>query len=133
MLIAQSLDARVVSDKAFTRTAGTNTVTKIRVVDNPGRKNDRNPGRFFNAEGWGPTGEQLAKLVKGDVVSLAGELKLDKYTDKNGTERTDDVLVVTQFRVQKSDAFFDNKPQAPAQPQHAADDGPAPTDDSIPF
>lgn len=127
MNISTILDARVVSEKAFTRSAGTSTITKIRVADNPSRKNDRNPCRFLNAEGWGIVGEGLARLSKGDVVSLTGELKLDKYTDKNKVERQDDVIVVTAFRVQKSDSFFEKAKQ------QAEDDGPAPTDDDLPF
>lgn len=134
MFIAQSLDARVVSEQAFVRNTGTNTVTKIRVVDNPSRKTDRNPARFFNAEGWGQIGDQLARLKKGDIVSLSGELKLDKYTDKQGTARQDDVLTVTHFRVQKSEAFFEKK-EAPAEPPPAAEEfipGPG-ADSDIPF
>lgn len=116
-------DARIVSEKAFQRTAGDNTITKVRAADNPSRKNDRNPCRFTNIEGWGKVGEGLAKLSKGDVITAAGELKLDKYTDKNGTERIDDVLVITAFRVQKSTSFFEAA---------APDAAPAPSDD-LPF
>jgi single-stranded DNA-binding protein len=112
MFLGTIVDARVVSETAFTRQAGTSKVTKIRVADNPSRKSDRTPARFVNAEAWGTMGEQLAKLSKGDVVSLTGELKLDKYTDKKGVERTDDVLVVTQFRVQKSESFYVKGPAA---------------------
>lgn len=127
MNISTILDARVVSEKPFTRQAGTSSITKIRVADNPSRKNDRNPCRFLNAEGWGAVGEGLARLSKGDVVSLTGELKLDKYTDKQGTERIDDVIVVTAFRVQKSDSFF-NKDAAPAP------EAPVPSSsDDLPF
>lgn len=125
MFLGTIVDARVVSERAFVRNAGANTITKIRVADNPSRKADRTPCRFVNAEAWGATGEQLAKLSKGDVVSLSGELKLDKYTDKAGTERTDDVLTVTAFRVQKSESFFAAK-QTQVQAQ---DDGPTPDDD----
>ena len=128
MNISTIVDARVVSEKAFQRTAGTNTITKIRVADNPSRKNDRNPCRFLNAEGWGQVGEGLARLSKGDVVSVTGELKLDKYTDKNGTERVDDVIVVTAFRVQKSESFFSGGTKQADDVPHAQ-----PNDDSIPF
>ena len=134
MLIGTSLDARVVSAQPFIRETGKNRITKIRVVDNPGRKNDRNPARFYNAEGWGAVGDGLARLAKGDVVSLTGELKLDKYTDKTGAERTDDVLTVTNFRVQQSTAFFEGGPGSKVAEPHAVDDGPAPQDDDgIPF
>src|SRR5688572_13658217 len=99
MLLAQSLDARVVSEKATTRNTGSTTVTKIRCVDNPGRKSDRTPARFFNVEAWGALGIQLERLSKGDIISVGGELKLDKYTTKDGTERQDDILTATHFRV----------------------------------
>lgn len=131
MMISTIVDARVVSEKAFVRQAKDKSITKIRVADNPSRKNDRNPCRFVNAEAWGALGPQLAKLSKGDVVSLSGELKLDKYTDKNGQERTDDVLTVTSFRVQKSESFFSGGPST-----QAPDDGPVPgstEDEDLPF
>lgn len=131
MIISSIPDARVVSKQAFTRQAGDNKVTKIRVCANPARKNDRNPTRFLNAEAWGAVGDGLARLSKGDVVFLSGELKLDKYTDKTGTERTDDVLSVTHFRVVKSDSFFNDGKQAdpePSDPEQMPE-----TDDSIPF
>lgn|SRR5678815_268376 len=132
MLISQALDARVVSEKPFTRNTGKNSITKIRVVQNPSKRSERNPARFFNAEGWGKLGEDMGRLAKGDVVTLVGEMKLDKYTDKNGNERVDDVMTVTQFRVQKSTAFFEKPDQAPEQPM---DDAPPPpvADDDIPF
>lgn len=121
------VDARVVSEKPFTRQAGTSSITKIRVADNPSRKNDRNPCRFVNAEAWGVVGQGLGRLTKGDVVSLTGELKLDKYTDKQGQERHDDVLVVTAFRVQKSDSFFEKKEPAPDESPEAT------AGDELPF
>lgn len=128
MNISTILDARVVSEKPFTRDAGTTTITKIRVADNPSRKNDRNPCRFLNAEGWGVVGQGLAKLSKGDVVSITGELKLDKYIDKKSVERTDDVITVTAFRVQKSESFFDKSAPAPAD-----ESAPGFNDETIPF
>lgn len=134
MLLATAADARVVSKEAFTRAAGDNKVTKIRVVQNPSRKSDRNPARFFNAEGWGIVGEQLAKLEKGAIVTLFGELKLDKYPDKKtGQERIDDVLTVTHFRVQKSEQFF-GRPALGTGTDSVADPEPSPgIDTDIPF
>lgn len=127
MNISTILDARVVSDKAFVREAGTNKITKIRVADNPSRKSDRTPCRFLNAEAWGGTGDQLAKLTKGDVVSLTGELKLDKYKDKQGVERVEDVITVTAFRVQKSEAFYGAPKETVPETQVQA------PDDDLPF
>lgn len=118
MNISTIVDARVVSEKAFTRkTSGAtpNTITKIRLADNPSVKSDRNPTRFLNGEAWGKLGEQLAKLSKGDVISVTGELKIEAYKDKDGNERADDVLTISHFRVQKSDSFFGGKKaEAPA-------------------
>lgn len=123
MFIATAADARVVSEKAQTRQAGSSTVTKIRLVQNPQKKSERTPARFFNGEAWGTLGDQLAKLSKGDIITCSGELKKDKYTTKEGVEREDDVMVITHFRVQKSDSFFGREPEAPAPGG----------DDNIPF
>lgn len=121
MNISTIVDARVVSDKAFTRKTEKNTITKLRLADNPSRKNDRNPTRFLNGEAWGALGEQLAKLSKGDVISVTGELKIEKYTTKEGVEKFDDLLTITAFRVQKSESFFGNKQDETAEPADSAD------------
>lgn len=129
MNMSNILDARVVSEKAFVRENASSKVTKIRVADNASRKNDRNPCRFLNAEAWGVIGDQLAKLSKGDVVSLSGELVVDMYTDKQGQERRDDLIKVTAFRVQKSTSFFEPGTSTKTAPEET----PAPTDDDLPF
>ena len=117
MNISTILDARVVSEKPFVRkTKESGSITKVRLADNPSRKNDRNPCRFMNGEAWGKLGEQLAKLSKGDVISCTGELKIDKYVDKDGVDRQDDLLTITAFRVQKSDSFFDKGEETATTP-----------------
>jgi single-stranded DNA-binding protein len=122
-------DARVVSSEPFVRGEGNSQVTKLRFADNPAKKTDRNPARFFNGEAWGKLGEQLTKLSKGDVISITGELKLDKYTDKKGVERQDDLITIISFRVQKSESFFDAGFKNDGQ--HPPVDGAA--DDDLPF
>jgi single-stranded DNA-binding protein len=132
MIIATIPDARVVSAQAFVRKAGDSSVSKIRVASNTGRKSDRNPTRFLNAEGWGGIGEQLQKMSKGDVLSISGEMKLDKYTDKQGQERTDDVITVTHFRVVKSESFFNSGTSVGATPGES-EETQVQDDDGIPF
>jgi len=49
---------------------------------------------WFNIKCWGEYGKKLVgKLHKGDLVQVTGELSLDKWTGKDGTDMT--TLVVT--------------------------------------
>ncbi len=114
------VDARVVSDEAKTRQAGKQTITKIRVADNTPVRNERNPGRFVNVEIWGKQGEALTRLSKGDIISVYGELVIDKFTTKEGVEKFDDLLKAQGFRVQKSTSFFEGGKKEP-EPEDAAD------------
>lgn len=121
------LDARVVSAPRAGK-ANNKAVTSIRVADNPQGSKEQNEkagriARFVTIKGWEKQAELLAKLSQGDVISVTGELIREKFTDKQGQEREDDVIRLSSFKVQKSDSFFGTAP-TPAG---------APPDDTIPF
>lgn len=62
------------------------TVANFSVAVN--RRMDRERTDFFNIVAFGKTAELCVKyLVKGQRVSVRGEMQIDSYTDKNGVKR----------------------------------------------
>lgn len=93
-------------------------LTKLRLADNPPVKRsdrDKNPARFISAKAFGPRGEALAKLRKGDVITATGCLTIETYDGKDGTKGQDDVLVIDQYRVQKSPTYFNEDTATPTE------------------
>ena len=57
---------------------------------------------FYTCFAFGKTGENaLSYLDKGSKIALMGELKAQKYSDKNGVERT--ALTVTVSKIEYVD------------------------------
>lgn len=101
------LDARLVGEPKSVKLRDGKSLVKVRVADNPpGKRDDKRPARFVTCKSFGKQGEALARLSKGDVISVHGALGIEKYEQKDGTEGTDDVMIVQGFRVQKSESFF---------------------------
>jgi single-stranded DNA-binding protein len=95
-------------------------LTEIRMVDNPIKQTDNKgnkvKARFFTAKFWGYLAPLAARLAKGDVIALTGELGIETYKDKNGEERDKDIVRVNNFAVSKSETFFQNQGQGEAAP-----------------
>lgn len=96
------------------------SLTEIRFADNPTKKTDNKgntiPARFVTGKAWGEQSKLVAKLSKLDVISVAGELGIEAYTDKEGNVRQKDVLRISSFKVQKSESFF-AKAQEQTEPE----------------
>jgi len=104
------MDGRAVANAELITLKDGKKLGKVRLADNPaGKKDDKRPARFLTAKAFGTQGEALSRLSQGDVISAVGELILEKYTDKDGNERTADVLMISKFRVHKSESFFAKK------------------------
>jgi single-stranded DNA-binding protein len=125
-------DARLVADaESNVSRDGATKITSFRVADNqPGPKNDDKPARFVKCKIFGARGEQASKLSKGDVVSVTGELRVEKWTDKTGTERFTDVLAVDRYKVHKSETFYGRSQPSGKETDVAAMFG---TESDIPF
>lgn len=53
---------------------------------------------FIDCVAWGKQGETIAEYTgKGSALLVEGRLKLDKFTDRTGTERTKHCVVVENF------------------------------------
>lgn len=66
-----------------------NAVVNFGVAINRRYKREGKPDAdFINCVAFGKTGEVVAKYFgKGSMISLVGELRNEKYTDKNGTDK----------------------------------------------
>jgi single-stranded DNA-binding protein len=121
-------DARLVADPKRLNLGGKDAC-EIRVADNPMRKETSKgkkiPSRFVTILAWEGQANLMAKLSKSDVISVAGELGVEEYTDKEGATVHKDVMRVTNFKVHKSESFW----AAGGTPEPTADEA----DDALPF
>lgn len=71
---------------------GGDYVTRFTVaVDESWKGRDGNPQTrttYLPCEVWGKTAQNLAALDKGHKVMVRGQIRVDKYTDKDGINRT---------------------------------------------
>ena len=95
------------------------------------------PAIWWSCDLWGKRAESLAPyLIKGQKVTVSGEVTEREYTDKQGQQKK-----VMSIRVNNIDPFCGGKAdgqqaprqQAPRQPAPANGGGFDDTDDSIPF
>ncbi len=102
------LNARLVADPQ-TFEFGDQKMTELRVADNPMRRKLKDgsdaPARFVTCKVWGKQAETAAKLLKGDIIAPSGELGLEHYKAKDGTEKSKDVLHVNSFCILQSESF----------------------------
>lgn len=64
---------------------------------------------FIDCEAWGTTAETINKyLHKGRAVLIEGRLRLDRWEDENGSNRSRLKVVIERFQ------FTDPQPSAPA-------------------
>lgn len=73
------------------------TVVTVSIADTFGPKDARKTN-WFRCEFWGKRGEVIMKYVKkGNKLTVVGQLKVDTYTDKNGVEKTNLNINVSDF------------------------------------
>ncbi len=128
------LTGRITKDLEL-KQAGQTTVTNFSLaVDNPFKKDDTS---FFDVVAFGKTAELLNNYCgKGSKILIEGNLKQDRFTDKEGNNRS--VIRVVANRVEFLDSKGNNQGQS--APKQQANDpfanatGPIDvSDDSLPF
>ena len=128
------LTGRITKDLEL-KQAGQTTVTNFSLaVDNPFKRDDTS---FFDVVAFGKTAELLNNYCsKGSKVLIEGNLKQDRFTDKEGNNRS--VVRVVANRVEFLDSKGSNQGQAPKKqsndPFANANGGPVDiTDEDLPF
>jgi len=95
-----------------------------------GQKKDETD--WFNLAIWGKTAQITADYVKkGSLIGVIGRVTTEKWTDKQGEERSKQIVVVDRLELLGSRA--DNENPAPAGNRAAAPTPAGPGDDEIPF
>ena len=124
------LTGRITKDLEL-KQAGQTTVTNLSLaVDNPFKKDDVS---FFDVVAFGETAELLNHYCnKGSKILVQGNLKQDRFTDKEGKNRS--VVRVVANRIE----FLDSKGSNQGQPKQQANDpfanaAPDVDSDSLPF
>ena len=125
------LTGRITKDLEL-KQAGQTTVTNFSLaVDNPFKKDDVS---FFDVVAFGKTAELLNNYCgKGSKILVEGNLKQDRFTDKEGKNRS--VVRVVANRVEFLDSKGSNQGQAPKQQSNDPFANAAPDVDSetLPF
>ena len=103
------LTGRITKDLEL-KQAGQTTVTNFSLaVDNPFKRDDTS---FFDVVAFGKTAELLNNYCgKGSKILVEGNLKQDRFTDKEGNNRS--VVRVVANRVEFLDSKGSNQGQAP--------------------
>ena len=125
------LTGRITKDLEL-KQAGQTTVTNFSLaVDNPFKRDDTS---FFDVVAFGKTAELLNNYCnKGSKILVEGNLKQDRFTDKEGKNRS--VVRVVANRVEFLDSKGSNQGQAPKQQANDpfANAAPDVDDQDLPF
>ncbi|WP_239705154.1 single-stranded DNA-binding protein [Mammaliicoccus sp. R-M63] len=125
------LTGRITKDLEIKQAGQTQVMNFSLAVDNPFKKDDAS---FFDIVAFGKTAELLNNYCgKGSKILVEGNLKQDRFTDKEGKNRS--VVRVVANRIEFLDAKGSNQGQAPKQQANDpfANAAPDVDSDSLPF
>lgn len=90
---------RLTADVELRQTTSGITVCNFTVaVDRPGTNKDNKITDFFDCTAWRQTAETICRYFKqGDPLGIIGSLQNDRYTDKDGNNRTKTEISVDQI------------------------------------
>lgn len=113
-------------DAEVRHTPGGDAVCNFTIADSQGK--DKEP-IWWNCALFGKRADSLSKyLVKGTLLTVAGILTNNKYTDKNGVERVGFNLRVNEVALQGGKRDSEQKQEKPKSSKGFDD-----MDDDIPF
>jgi len=91
------------------------------------KKGDDIPPDWFKLELWGEEGQTFAdQCKKGDLIRVYGRIKSRQWTDKNGENKTDLIIEVSDWDKAASKKSATNAPAFQSSQ-------PAPSDEEVPF
>lgn len=131
------ITGRITKDLVLKQAGQTQVTNFSMAVDNPFKKDDTS---FFDVVAFGKTAELLNNYCgKGSKIGVEGTLKQDRFTDKEGNNRS--VVRINANRIEFMDSKGSNqsnnqpqKQRGQAQSTNAPfDNGADISDDSLPF
>lgn len=119
-----TIAGNISKDAEIRYTQGGDPVCNFSIGDNQGKDRE---AIFWNCGLYGKRAESLSKyLVKGQAVTVTGNVTTNKYTDKNGIERVGYNIRVNDLALQGGKKDGESAP-AKAKPQAKE------FDDDVPF
>lgn len=82
------ISGRMAQDPELRSTQTGKKVCRFAVAVNTPKHNDRELTSFFECIAWDGQAERCMKYRKGDAVEAWGNFYIEKYTDRNGNQRT---------------------------------------------
>jgi len=120
-----TIAGNVSKDAEVRYTTGGDPVANFSVADNQGKDRE---AVFWNCGLYGKRAESLSKyLVKGQAVTVTGNITTNKYQDKNGIERIGYNIRVNDIALQGGKKEGESAPPKPERQAREFDD------DSVPF
>ena len=121
MLNKVILTGRMVADPEAVQTAGSTSITKVRVaVDRKGREKETD---FFDCTAFGKTAEFVETyLNKGRMVALVGQLRVRSYDAKDGSKRKVWEIVIDEIHPLDSRKVEQGEQSTPTQKPVVTDD-----------
>jgi single-strand DNA-binding protein len=117
-----TIAGNISKDAEIRYTTGGDPVCNFSVADSQGKDRE---AVFWNCGLYGKRAESLAKyLVKGQAVTVAGNVTTNKYTDKNGIDRIGYNIRVNEIALQGGR----KEAESPKQERQAKE-----FDDDVPF
>jgi single-strand DNA-binding protein len=117
-----TIAGNVSKDAEVRYTQSGDPVCNFSVADNQGKDRE---AVFWNCGLYGKRAESLAKyLVKGQAVTVTGNVSTNKYTDKNGIERIGYNIRVNDISLQGGRKEESAPPKQERQAQDSEDDIP---------
>ncbi|MEB7824957.1 single-stranded DNA-binding protein [Staphylococcus chromogenes] len=125
------LTGRITKDLEL-KPAGQTQVTNFSMaVDNPFKKDDAS---FFDIVAFGKTAELLNNYCgKGSKILIEGNLKQDRFQDKEGNNRSVVRVIANRVEFLDSKGQSNNQPKQQAQPQDNPFDNNADFEEELPF
>ena len=114
MINSVAIMGRLTADPELKTTNNGNSVASFCIaVDRPRRKNSKDSeADFINVTAWRQTAEFICNYFsKGSMIAIEGSLRTNKYTDKNGNNRTSTFVLANNvsFCGSKSDSQSNNR------------------------
>lgn len=125
------LTGRITKDLEL-KPAGQTQVTNFSMaVDNPFKKDDAS---FFDIVAFGKTAELLNNYCgKGSKILIEGNLKQDRFQDKQGNNRSAVRVIANRVEFLDSKGQSNNQPKQQGQVQDNPFDNASIDDDDLPF
>lgn len=129
------LIGRLTDNPELRKTQSDISVTRFQIaVDRAFKNGEDKQTDFINIVAWRQSAEFITKyFTKGQRIGIEGSLRMNKFTDKDGNNRTSYEVVVNNAHFVESKKYNGTQPTEYAQPTEAPSYAEISADDDLPF